>query len=69
MSEDREQMSKSYKRAAIGLGVAAIFWTASYWLVERKEGDQGSLQNWLIPLGAAALSAFCYSLYRNSKNE
>jgi hypothetical protein len=68
MSENREQISKAYKRAAFGLGVAAIFWTASYWLVERKEGDQGSLQNWLIPLGAAALSTWFFVLYVRTKD-
>jgi hypothetical protein len=68
MNEESPRIIKAYKHAAIGLAVAAVFWTAAYWLVERKEGYPDRAQNWLIPIGAAVLSVWFFVLYAKAKN-
>ena len=67
MSEEHPGILKAYKRAAIGLAVAAVCWTAVYLLVERQEGEQRSIPAWLIPIGAAILSAWFFMLYRKAR--
>jgi hypothetical protein len=57
-------LTRAYKRAAIGLAVAAAIWFLAY-LYARKAGWEE--QNLLIPIAAGALSALCYSLYLKSK--
>jgi hypothetical protein len=67
MSEDHPGIIKAYKRAAIGLAVAAACWTAVYLLVERQEGEQRGIPAWLIPVGAAILSAWFFMLYHKAR--
>jgi hypothetical protein len=66
MSEQKEQLAKAYRRASLGLGAVALIWTAAFLLLKRTETDA---PNWLIPIGAAALSVMCWSLYTKTKNE
>jgi len=68
MSEEKEQLAKAYRRASLGLGAAALLWTAAFLLVARDE-PTNALGNWLIPIGAAALSVLCWSLYTKTKGE
>jgi hypothetical protein len=65
MSEDRENLSKAYKRAAIGLAIAAVLWLASLLIVGAAEENR---MIWFVPIGAAALSVLCFSLYTKSKS-
>jgi FtsH-binding integral membrane protein len=58
MSEDRENMARVYKRAAIGLAIAAISWTGALLFGGVSEADQ---IHWLIPIAAAVLSVVCFS--------
>jgi hypothetical protein len=67
MSEEKERLAKAYRRASLGLGAAALLWTAAFLLVGRDES--APLGNWLIPMGAAALSVLCWSLYTKTKDE
>ncbi|NOT64173.1 MAG: hypothetical protein HOP19_28495 [Acidobacteria bacterium] len=67
MNEEHPGILKAYKRAAIGLAVAAVFWTAAYFLVERGEGKQSGFPAWLIPIGAAVLSAWFFMLYHKAR--
>jgi hypothetical protein len=60
MSEERENLARRYKRAAIGLAIAAIAWTAVLLFADISEADK---THWLIPLAAAALSVICFSFY------
>ncbi|HZS09875.1 MAG TPA: hypothetical protein VFD58_33925 [Blastocatellia bacterium] len=57
-------LTRAYKRAAIGLAVAAAIWFLAY-LYARKAGWEE--QSLIIPIAAAALSVLCYSLYLKSK--
>jgi hypothetical protein len=68
VNEDSPRIVRAYKRAAIGLAAAAVLWTIAFLLVQRNEGYQGGLQNWLIPLGAAVLSAWFFVLYAKAKD-
>jgi hypothetical protein len=68
MKEESPRLVRAYKRAAIGLAVAAALWTAAYWYVQRSEGTQLGIQNWLIPVGAAVLSAWFFVLYGKAKD-
>lgn len=65
MSEERERVGRAYKRAGIGLAAAALLWTAALLFMGQPEDEK---TNWLIPIGAAALSVLCFSLYSKSKN-
>jgi uncharacterized membrane protein YjdF len=60
MSEDQENLTRVYKRAAIGLAIAAIAWTAVLLLTGISEADKS---HWLIPIAAAVLSVICFSFY------
>ncbi len=64
MSEENEAVAKAYKRAAIGLAVAALLWTATFLI---RGGLEDERANWLIPIAAAGLSVFCFSRYSKSK--
>ncbi|MDX2034274.1 MAG: hypothetical protein SF339_26605 [Blastocatellia bacterium] len=64
--EQREALHRVYKRAGIGLGVAALLWTGAILLGGRLEENN---VRWLIPAGAAALSIYCFSLYAKSRDE
>jgi hypothetical protein len=65
MSEERENLARVYRRAAIGLAIAAISWTAALLFGGTSETDN---THWLIPIAAAALSVICFSLYGKSEN-
>lgn len=65
MSEEKEQLAKAYRRASLGLGAAALLWTLGFLLAERTEVER---PNWVIPIGAAALSVLCWSLYQKAKD-
>jgi len=65
LSEDRQTLQKAYRRAAIGLGVAAIMWIAAFLVGGLPDG---SAANWLIPIAAAGLSMLFFSLYSKMKN-
>jgi hypothetical protein len=60
MSEDRENLARVYKRAAIGLAIAAISWTGALLFGGISETEK---IHWLIPIAAAALSVICFSFY------
>jgi hypothetical protein len=64
MSEERENLTRAYKRGAIGLAIAAILWVAALLFTGGPEEER---INWLIPIAAAALSILCFSLYAKSK--
>ncbi|MCG3143972.1 MAG: hypothetical protein HONDAALG_01354 [Gammaproteobacteria bacterium] len=65
MSEDRERITRAYKRAGLGLAAAALLWMAA--LLFTGEAEYGKA-TWLVPICAAALSVFCFSRYRKSKD-
>ena len=62
MNDESPRIARAYKRAAIGLAAAAVLWTLAYVFVQRNEGEQIGIQNWLIPVGAAILSAWFFAL-------
>ena len=68
MNEDSPRVVKAYKRAAIGLALAAALWTLAYLFAQRNEGEQFGIQNWLIPVGAAVLSAWFFRLSAKAKD-
>jgi len=61
-TEDRERLTKAYKRASVGLALAALLWTVALLFKWRPEEGKAS---WLIPVFVAALSVLCFSRYRN----
>ena len=64
MSDELSELKRAYRRASIGLAVAAVVWTAAFFV----NRDQGwSETHILIPIGAAALSALCYARYRKAE--
>lgn len=64
-TEDRERLTKAYKRAGIGLAVGALLWTAG--LLSRWRPEEGKVA-WLIPIFVAALSVLCLSRYNQYRN-
>jgi hypothetical protein len=66
MDEEKDRLARAYRRASIGLGATAVLWTAAFLLLNRAEPET---PNWLIPIGAAALSMLCWSLYQKAKSE
>jgi hypothetical protein len=60
--EDRERLTKAYKRAGVGLALAALLWTLALLFRWRPEEGKAS---WIIPIFVAALSVLCFSRYRN----
>ncbi|MGH9935057.1 MAG: hypothetical protein ACREAM_02355 [Blastocatellia bacterium] len=61
MSEDRERLKAAYKRAGLGLALAALVWVAALLFAGQLEYGKAV---WLIPICAAALSVLCFRLYR-----
>jgi hypothetical protein len=59
-TEDRERLTKAYKRGGMGLALGALLWTAALLFVGHPEGGKAT---WLIPIAAAALSVLCFSRY------
>lgn len=64
MSEDQLKLARAYRRAGIGLAVAALLWIAAVLFGGVSEGPA----IWLIPIAAAALSIFFFASMRNSKH-
>jgi hypothetical protein len=64
MDEEKERVAKAYRRASIGLGATALIWTAAFLFLGKAELET---PNWIIPIGAAALSMLCWSLYQKAK--
>lgn len=60
-----EKVSQAYRRAAIGLAIAAIGWTLVFLFAQNQDEVKMS---WLIPIGAATLSVLCFSRYRSTQN-
>jgi hypothetical protein len=63
--EDRERLTKAYKRAGMGLALGALLWTAGLLLKWSPEEGKAS---WLIPIFVAALSVLCFSRYNQYRN-
>jgi predicted membrane-bound mannosyltransferase len=59
-TDDRERLTKAYKRAGLGLALGALLWTAALLFSGRLEEGRVT---WLIPVCAAALSVLCFSRY------
>jgi len=64
MSDDQVRLRAAYKRAGIGLAIAALVWLIAYAVARRSGWEERSL---VIPIAAAALSALCFSLYWRAK--
>jgi len=64
-TEDRERLTKAYKRAGVGLALGALLWTAALFFTWRLEDGRAS---WLIPICAAALSVLCFSRYNQYRD-
>ena len=60
MTEDRERLTRAYKRAGMGLALGALLWTAALLFLGGAEGGRAT---WFIPIAAAALSMLCFSRY------
>jgi hypothetical protein len=59
-TDDQERLTKAYKRAGVGLALAALIWTAA--LLFTGPPETGKV-TWLIPIATAALSVLCFSRY------
>jgi hypothetical protein len=59
-TDDRERLTKTYKRAGLGLALGALLWTAALLFAGRPEEGRAT---WLVPICAAALSVLCFSRY------
>ena len=59
-TEDRERLTRAYKRAGLGLALGALLWTAALLFAVPPEDGRAA---WLIPICAAALSMLCFSRY------
>jgi|AAFX01.1.fsa_nt_gi hypothetical protein len=64
MSEAETEAVKAYRRAAIGLLIAAAVWSVAYFVARDRGWGEESI---LIPIAAAALAALCYARYRKLK--
>ncbi|MBL8168863.1 MAG: hypothetical protein JNJ50_11945 [Acidobacteria bacterium] len=65
MSEEHNRIAHAYRRAGLGLAAAAIFWSAAF-IWQGQPGEDRAY--WIIPVGAAALSVLCFSLYAKAKD-
>ena len=66
MSDDQTNLRAAYKRAGIGMAVAAVLGVIGYIMALRFDWGERSI---VIPIGAAGLSVFFFSLYARSKHE
>ena len=64
-TEDQERLTRAYKRAGLGLALAALLWTAALLFVGPPEDGRAA---WLIPICAAALSVLCFSRYNRRRD-
>ena len=60
----QERVTRAYRRAGIGLAIAALGWTLA--ILFAKEQDERPTR-WIIPIAAAAISVLCFSRYRSSQ--
>jgi len=60
----QERVTRAYRRAGIGLALAAVGWTLALLFANEQEERP---TRWVIPIGAAAISMLCFSRYRSSK--
>ncbi len=60
----QERVTLAYRRAGIGLAIAALGWTLV--LLFANDPDERPTR-WIIPIAAAAISVLCFSRYRTSK--
>jgi hypothetical protein len=65
MTEDRERLTKAYKRGGVGLALGALIWTAALLFTGAPEDGKAS---WLIPIAVAALSVLCFSRYNQYRD-
>ena len=63
--EQQHELTRAYRRAGFGLGIAAIGWILG--LLFAKGQMESSY--WLIPIAAAAISVMCFSRSRQSKEK
>jgi len=66
MNDEQARLRAAYKRAGIGMAVAAVLGLIGYIWALQSGWDERSI---MIPIGAAALSVFFFSLYARSKHE
>jgi hypothetical protein len=64
MNEDQTRLTKAYKRAGLGLALAALLWTAAFLFGGLPNEEK---THWLIPIAIAALSVLFFSRYAKSK--
>lgn len=62
MTEEQKDVKSAYRRAGLGLGIAAIGWTLALLFAK----GQREMSHWLIPIAAAAISVMCFSRSRQS---
>ena len=58
---DHDRLVRAYKRASIGLGIAAVIWVVALFVARDEE------KSLIPPIGAAVLSGLFYSLYLREK--
>ncbi len=61
MTQEEENLKRAYRRASIGLAIAALVWGVAFFVARDRGWPEQTL---LIPVGSAALSALCYWRYR-----
>lgn len=64
-TEDRERLTRAYKRAGVGLAIGALIWTLA--LLFRWRPEDGKAV-WLIPICVAALSVLCFARYNQYRD-
>ena len=64
-NEDRERLTKAYKRGGLGLALGALLWTVDLLFAWRPEDGR---MTWLVPICTAALSVLCFSRYNQYRN-
>lgn len=60
MNEEQAKLAKVYKRASVGLAIAAVLWAVAYAVGNRAGWEEHSI---FIPIASGVLSALFYSLY------
>ncbi len=61
MNDVETQLKRAYRRGYYGLAIAAVVWTAAYFVARKQGWPEYSL---VIPIAAAGLAALCYVRYR-----
>jgi ACR3 family arsenite efflux pump ArsB len=63
VNEEHGNSAGAFKRAAIGLAIVALCWTAVLLFASKSEDE---MIDWLIPIAAAVLSVICFSIHTKS---